>query len=66
MSMIAETLVNLGTERAMIVHSNDGLDELSIFDITNVIEINGGDMKKYTIDPRNYFVNEYASVRYYR
>ena len=60
MSMIAETLVNLGTERAMIVHSNDGLDELSIFDITNVIEINEGDMKKYTVDPKDYFVNEYS------
>jgi len=60
MSMIAETLVNLGTERAMIVHSNDGLDELSIFDITHVIEINGHDMKKYTIDPRDYFMNEYS------
>ena len=60
MSMIAETLVNLGTERAMIVHSNDGLDELSIFDITHVIEINGRDMKKYTIDPRDYFMNEYS------
>ena len=60
MSMIAETLVNLGTERAMIVHSNDGLDELSIFDITDVIEINEGDMKKYTVDPKDYFVNEYS------
>tara|TARA_B100001741_G_scaffold101519_1_gene83495 strand:- start:933 stop:1310 length:378 start_codon:yes stop_codon:yes gene_type:complete len=44
----------------MIVHSNDGLDELSIFDITHVIEINGRDMKKYTIDPRDYFMNEYS------
>ena len=33
---------------------------MSIFDITNVIEINEGDIKKYTIDPRDYFMNEYS------
>ena len=55
MLTMAETLVNLGTEKAMIVHSNDGLDEISIFNTTNVIEVNGSDIKEYTIDPEEYF-----------
>ncbi len=55
MLTIAETLVNLGTEKAMIVHSKDGLDEISIFNTTNVLEINGSSIDEYTIHPEEYF-----------
>ncbi len=54
MNLVAETLIKLGVKRAMIVHSNDGLDEISIFTTTNVIEINNNNMKKYVIDPDSY------------
>ena len=55
MEIIADTLINLDIERAMIVHSNDGLDEISIFDTTDIIEINGSSITKYTLNPDDYF-----------
>jgi len=54
MMPIAETLVNLGTERAMIVNSVDGLDEISIFEKTNIIEIDSSKVTSYIFDPSNY------------
>lgn len=59
MPMMAETLVNLGVEKAMIVHSNDGLDEISIFDETYITEINEGTIESYTLNPRDYFNSSY-------
>ena len=55
MRPMAETLINLGTDKAMIVHSHDGLDEISIYDKTYVLEIDNGDIKSYDIEPRRYF-----------
>ena len=55
MEIVAETLINLGTKRAMIIHSYDGMDEISIYDKTHVIEINNSEMRRYDIDPSKYF-----------
>ena len=52
---IAETLINLNVKKAMIVHSVDGLDEISLFDKTYVIEIDNLKIKEYMLDPRQYF-----------
>lgn len=54
MMPIAKTLVNLGTERAMIVNSIDGLDEISIFENTNIIEIDGTNITSYILNPSKY------------
>ncbi|MEC9206246.1 MAG: anthranilate phosphoribosyltransferase [Pseudomonadota bacterium] len=56
--LVAESLKNLGTNRAMIVHSEDGLDEISIFSKTHVAEIKDSNINYYTIDPNDYFSNE--------
>jgi anthranilate phosphoribosyltransferase len=56
MKIVAETLIKLGTERAMVIHSADGMDEISIYDKTHVIEINNSEMSSYEIDPRDYFI----------
>jgi anthranilate phosphoribosyltransferase len=55
MEVVAETLMNLGTDRAMIIHSYDGMDEVSIFDKTYVIEIHNSKIMRYVIDPNDYF-----------
>ena len=47
MNLIADALVDLGTERALILNSRDGMDEASIYTETDVIEIIGS--KKPTI-----------------
>lgn len=48
---VAEALVNLGIQRAMVVHSFDGLDEISTAAPTQVVEVQNGEMKTYVIYP---------------
>lgn len=48
---LAEVLKNLGSEHIMVVHSEDGLDEISIAAKTHVAELKNGEVFEYTIDP---------------
>jgi anthranilate phosphoribosyltransferase len=50
--VIAGALDGLGAARALIVNSQDGLDELSAAAPTNVIEVGGGaETRRYTVTP---------------
>ena len=49
--VIARVLLALGAEHAMVVHSYDGLDEISISAPTRVCEVIGGEIRDYTLDP---------------
>ena len=51
---IANVLKSLGSTHVMVVHSNDGLDEISIADDTFVAELNNGSVKTYTISPTDF------------
>ena len=48
----AHALKNLQSEHAWIVHSEDGMDEISPFTITNVIELKNGEINEIKIDPK--------------
>lgn len=48
---MAETLRALGTERAMVVHGLDGIDEISIAGDTLVAEIGFGEINEYKLTP---------------
>jgi anthranilate phosphoribosyltransferase len=48
---MARVLKSLGTERAWLVHGTDGLDELSISGPTHVVELNHGEIKRFTVSP---------------
>src|SRR3954452_6786954 len=48
---IAEALVGLGSERAMVVSGEDGLDELSLSSRTRVIEVSGGSTEEWFFEP---------------
>jgi anthranilate phosphoribosyltransferase len=48
---IANALKGLGSRHVMVVHSADGLDELSIADKTYVAELKEGVVTTYTIHP---------------
>lgn len=48
---IAEALASLGAIRAMVVHSEDGLDELSIAMPTRVVHVEGGEIREETVSP---------------
>ena len=51
---LAKVLHNLGVENAMVVHGLDGLDEISMSAPTSVCEVQDGEFKLYTLDPRKY------------
>jgi anthranilate phosphoribosyltransferase len=48
---LAETLKHLGLKRALVVASEDGLDELSIGAPTKVSELRNGIVNTYTVSP---------------
>ena len=48
---MAGALGLLGTAHAMVVSSQDGLDELSISAPTTVVEVNDGEARRYTLAP---------------
>jgi anthranilate phosphoribosyltransferase len=48
---MAEVLMRLGVERAIVFHAGDGMDELSVSSPSHVIELDGS-RKEYELDPR--------------
>ncbi|MFH1783401.1 MAG: anthranilate phosphoribosyltransferase [bacterium] len=48
---LAEVLGNLGAKHALVVHGKDGLDEVTITDLTYVAELKDGKVTTYEIDP---------------
>jgi anthranilate phosphoribosyltransferase len=48
---LAQTLVELGTEHAWVVHGGDGLDEITTQEATKVAEARDGEVRTFTIDP---------------
>lgn len=51
---VAEVLQRLGTEHSLVVHGRDGLDEITLTDVTDAVEVSGGWMKTLVIDPSDY------------
>lgn len=51
---IASVLKILGSERALVVHGMDGLDEISLTDRTRITELRDGWIRTYMFDPRQY------------
>jgi anthranilate phosphoribosyltransferase len=51
---LANVLKNLGSEQVMIVHSEDGMDEISISAATNIAEFKDGDIKTYKVEPEQF------------
>ena len=52
LNIFAEALKNLGIKFAWIVNSEDGLDEISPYEKTNVVQLNKGEILNITIDPK--------------
>ncbi len=50
----AHVLNNLGAERAFVVHSADGLDEITTTDSTHVAEVRDGAVRTYEVSPEDY------------
>ncbi len=51
---IAKVLQSLGSEHVLVVHSNDGLDEISLAAPTQVSELKDGAVRSYKITPEEF------------
>jgi len=51
---VAETLALLGTERAWVVHGEDGLDEITLSGKTFVAEACNGSVESFELEPENF------------
>ncbi len=57
---LAEVLQRLGSRHVMVVHSRDGLDEISIGDATDVAELKDGQISRYSIRPEDFGLERVA------
>ena len=57
MTPFAEALKENDVVHAYIVHSDDGMDEISPFAKTNVVELKDGKINKFIIDPKDLGIN---------
>jgi anthranilate phosphoribosyltransferase len=48
---MAGALARLGVDRALVVSSEDGLDEMSTSAPTHVVEVNGNAIERYVVTP---------------
>ncbi len=51
---LAHVLGKLGSEHVMVVHSEDGMDEISTGAPTRVAELKNGEVKTYSIEPAEF------------
>jgi len=51
---LARVLKRLGGEHVLVVHAEDGLDEISIGAPTRIAELKGGDISVYTVTPEDF------------
>lgn len=51
---LAEVLKTLGSDRVLVVHAEDGLDEISIAAPTHVAELRDGEISEYRIQPSDF------------
>ena len=58
MKPFAEALKENNVMHAYIVHSDDGMDEISPFAKTNVVELKDGKINEFTINPKDLDINE--------
>ena len=52
MKIFAEALKNLNLKKAYIVNSQDGLDEISPYANTNIVELDNGKIKEFILNPK--------------
>ena len=54
---LANVLMNLGCERALVVCGEDGLDEITITTFTHVSEIKNGEVLDYIVNPEEFGIS---------
>jgi anthranilate phosphoribosyltransferase len=58
LGVMAGALARLGVDRALLVSGSDGLDEMSTSGATHVVEVNGEEIERYTVQPADVGLSE--------
>jgi anthranilate phosphoribosyltransferase len=61
--LMAEVLRELGSRHVLVVHADDGLDEISLGATTHVAELKDGEIREYTINPEDFGFSRCASEK---
>jgi anthranilate phosphoribosyltransferase len=59
---MAEVLRRLGSEHVMVVHSKDGMDEISLAAPTHVAELKDGQITEYDIQPEDFGIKSQSLI----
>jgi anthranilate phosphoribosyltransferase len=51
LGIVAGAAAQLGVERAIVCTAYDGMDELSIYGVTHVVEVSNGELREYDLQP---------------
>jgi anthranilate phosphoribosyltransferase len=57
---MAEVLQKLGSQHVLVVHAEDGLDEISIGAETHIAELKNGTVTTYTIKPEDFGIQQHS------
>ncbi len=63
-TMLAEVLAELGTEQALLVHSDEGLDEISVHGRTLIVELMKGRISERALTPEDFGLQRYTDGIY--
>jgi anthranilate phosphoribosyltransferase len=58
--VIGRVLASLGADHALVVHSRDGLDEISISAPTHVCEVRGLELRSYEVGPETFGLRRHS------
>lgn len=61
--LLAEVLRELGSRHVLVVHADDGLDEISLGAITHVAELKDDQISEYTVSPEDFGLTRCASEK---
>ena len=59
---MAEVLSRLGSQHVLVVHAQDGLDEISLAAPTYVAELNKGEISEYRIQPEDFGIKSQSLI----
>lgn len=59
---MAEVLARLGSKHVLVVHAQDGLDEISLAAPTYVAELNNGEITEYRIQPEDFGIKSQSLI----
>lgn len=59
---LAEVLQRLGSEHVLVVHAQDGMDEISLGAPTHVAELKEGEIREYRIQPEDFGISSQSLI----